>query len=61
MALGDANSGRNAIGVSTNSIPGYLPIEQPANFELLINLNAPTRLASQFQPSLVLRADRVIE
>jgi putative tryptophan/tyrosine transport system substrate-binding protein len=41
--------------------PGEMPIEQPIKFQLLINLKAAKTLAVTVPPSLVLRADEVIE
>jgi putative ABC transport system substrate-binding protein len=41
--------------------PGDLPIQRPARFEMVVNLKAAKRFGLTVPPSLLLRADRVID
>ena len=47
--------------ILTGSKPGNLPIEHPTKFEFILNLKTAKALGLTIPPSLLQRADQVLE
>ena len=52
---------RMVIKVLHGTKPAVIPVEQPTNFEMVINLRTARAIAHEIPAGLVLRADKIID
>jgi len=61
LAYSHRRVGEYAARILKGSSPADLPVEQPDAWKLTVNLSAATRVGLAFPPSVLVRADEVIE